>query len=334
MKKETLTTISERTGFSITTISRVLSGNAVKYRISPKTAELIIADAKKCDYTPSVLAQSLRTKRTNMVGLLLPSVSNPFFADMARVVITELDKQGYMTIVVDTMESEARMSDNAKSLIQRNVDGIIVVPCGDNPIALERIGNVVPVVLVDRIYADTALPYVTTNNYKGSFDAANLLISKGYRRIVCIQGELSSTPNKYRVSGYERAMREAELEDNIMVVGNEFSAQNGYLETKLLLNMAERPQAILALSNTIVLGALKAIREVDLSIPKDIALLSFDDNAYMDYLTPPITRVGQPVEDMAKLSVKILLDCIKNSGKRTTVSQLELSPTILLGGSI
>lgn len=333
MKKETLSSISRRTGFSITTVSRVLSGNALKYRISPKTAAVVLAEAKRCEYVPSALAQSLRTKKSKMIGLLLPSVSNPFFADMASVIIAELDKFGYMTIVVDTMESEVRMVDNARALIHRNVDGIIAVPCGDSPVALERIEKDVPVVLVDRYYPNTRLSYVTTNNFKGSFDACKLLISKGYKRIVCIQGELWSTPNKERVSGYMSAMRESGLEEEAMVVGNEFSSQNGYLETKLLMSIPSRPEAIFALSNTIALGALKAVREVGMRVPKDVALLSFDDNAYMDYMTPSITRVSQPVDDMAKLSVKILLDSIKNPDRKKS-SQLALSATILQGESI
>lgn len=333
MKKETLSSISARTGFSITTVSRVLSGNALKYRISPKTAAVVLAEAKRCEYVPSALAQSLRTKKSKTIGLLLPSVSNPFFADMASVIIAELDKLGYMTIVVDTMESEVRMVDNARALIHRNVDGIIAVPCGDSPVALERIEKDVPVVLVDRYYPNTRLSYVTTNNFKGSFDACKLLISKGYKRIVCIQGELWSTPNKERVSGYMSAMRESGLEEEAMVVGNEFSSQNGYLETKLLMSIPSKPDAIFALSNTIALGALKAVREVGMRVPKDVALLSFDDNAYMDYMTPSITRVSQPVDDMAKLSVKILLDSIKNPDRKKS-SQLALSATILQGESI
>jgi len=317
----------------MTTISRVLSGNAVKYRICKKTADLIIAEARRCNYIPSALAQSLRTKKSKTIGLLLPSVSNPYFADMAHVIIAELDKSGYMTIVVDTMENETKMVDMAGMLAQRNVDGIIAVPCGDSPVALERIDHDIPVVLIDRYYPDTTLSFVTTNNYKGSYDATSLLISRGYHDIVCIQGEQSSTPNADRVKGFQEAMNDAGHGECATVVGNEFSSQNGYLETKLLLSRGERPRAIFTLSNTILLGSIKAIREVGLTIPDDIAVMSFDDNVYMDYMTPPITRVGQPVEDMASLATKILLDRIGNSQKKMT-SQLRLLPTVLMGESI
>lgn len=108
MKKETLSSIAERTGFSVTTVSRVLCGNAAKYRICKATEEIIVKEARRCAYTPVTLAQKFRTKHTKTIGLLVPSVSNPYFADLASGIITELDRNGYLTIVMDTMESETK----------------------------------------------------------------------------------------------------------------------------------------------------------------------------------------------------------------------------------
>lgn len=329
--KETLSTMAERLGYSATTISRVLSGKAEKYRISPDTVNAVLREARRCNYSPSVAAQSLRTRRSNTIGLLLPSVANPYFADMASVIITELNSAGYTTIVVDTMESEQRLSESARSLISRQVDGILAVPCGEKGMDLEMLSAQIPVVLIDRYYEDTSLPYVTTNNYQGGLDATRHLLSRGHTRISCIQGVQSSMPNKERVRGYVKAMEDEGLAQDIDIIGNEFSVQNGYLETKLLMSRAQRPTAIFALSNTIMLGALKAIREAGLRIPEDIALISFDNNLYMDYMTPSITRISQPVEDMAKLAVKILLDKIK--GASNCGSQLRLSPIMVAGES-
>lgn len=329
--KETLSTMAERLGYSATTISRVLSGKAEKYRISPDTVNAVLREARRCNYSPSVAAQSLRTRRSNTIGLLLPSVANPYFADMASVIITELNSAGYTTIVVDTMESEQRLSESARSLISRQVDGILAVPCGEKGMDLEMLSAQIPVVLIDRYYEDTSLPYVTTNNYQGGLDATRHLLSRGHTRISCIQGVQSSMPNKERVRGYVKAMEDEGLAQDIDIIGNEFSVQNGYLETKLLMSRDQRPTAIFALSNTIMLGALKAIREAGLRIPEDVALISFDNNLYMDYMTPSITRISQPVEDMAKLAVKILLDKIK--GASNCGSQLRLSPIMVAGES-
>ena len=128
------------------------------------------------------------------------------------------------------------------------------------------------------------------------------------------------------------ALKRHGLEDRAIIVGDDFSIQNGYLETKILLGGTPRPTAIFALSNTIGLGAIKAIREAGLNIPDDISVVSFDNNIHMDFLTPPITRVGQPVEEMAKLATKLLFECIESDKRIST--HLELSPELISRSSV
>ena len=331
--KETLSSIAERTGYSITTVSRALSGQAEKYRISERARKEIAEEARRCNYSPNIIARNLRTNRTNTIGLILPSVANPYFADLSSVIISEAHRNGYTTIVTDSMESEYNQKANIAMLISRRVDGIIAAPCGDNPALLEEINKTnIPVILVDRPFKDSHLPHVTTNNYAGGFDATNYLIRNGHKRIACIQGVKTSVPNRKRVAGYMDALKRVGLEENAVVVGNEFSLQNGYLETKLLLNSKSAPTAIFTLSNTIGLGAIKAIREAGLRIPEDISLVVFDNNIYMDYLIPPITRVSQPVEEMAKLSVKLLFESIESDKRLST--QIELAPELIARDSV
>ena len=331
--KESLSTIAKRTGVSITTVSRVLSGNAGKYRISKATEARIRAEAERCNYAPSLLAQSLRKRQTKTIGLLTPSLANPYFAEMSSVIISEVHRRGFTTLVIDTMEDEGNYIDGFNQMLSRQVDGILAVPCGQDSTIVERVNqDYVPVILVDRYYEGSPLPYVSTNNYKGGYDATTLLLESGHRRIACIQGVRSSAPNNERVRGYKDALESAGLQEEALIAGNEFSIQNGYLETKLLLSRPERPSAVFALSNNITLGVLKALKEASLHIPEDISLISFDNYAYMDYMEPPITRVSQPVEDMAMLATKLLFDRI--DGISSGASQLRLSPTIIQGESV
>lgn len=335
MKKITLRAIADRCGCSVTTVSRVLNGNAEKFRISPKTADAVMAEITRTGYVPSFTAQTLRKKKSGMIGLLLPSIANPYFADMASHLISELHISGYSAIIFDTMENAARLDSGARELLLRRVEGIIAVPCGNNSSTLELVSREIPVVLVDRFYEHSSLSYVTTNNFKGGYDGTKSLIQAGHRHIACIQGARDSMPNRERVQGCLKAMEEAGLADCLTVTGNDFSVQNGYLSSKLLLLGTQPPTAIFALSNTILLGALKAIRESDLRVPEDISLISFDDNMYMDYLTPAITRIEQPVENMAKLSVKILCDMLDSSHEAdSSSSQIRLLPHIINGQSI
>lgn len=331
MKKETLSTIAQRTGFSIATVSRVLNGTAEKYRISLATCKIVQEEAIRCHYLPSPGTQNLHPVRSHMIGLLMPTVSNAYFADMAGAVIDELNEKGYNTIVMATTENDKNMISSIKSLISRQVEGIIVVPCGDDPKDLELLSKQIPIVTMDRYFENSSLPYITTNNYQGGLTGARKLIAQGYKSIACIQGN-NSMPSKERVRGFLKAVEDEGLSETCHVAGNNFSIQNGYLETKLLLHTAERPDAIFAMSNTILLGVLKAVKESGLRIPDDIAVLSFDDNIYMDYITPSIARLSQPVRDMGTLAVKILIDRIE--GASTINSQILLSPTFISGESI
>lgn len=294
--KETLVTISKRTGFAISTVSRVLNGQAEKYRISRKTVELILAEARRCDYTPSLLAKGLRMKRTNTLGLLIPQVSNPYFADIASAIIREARSHGYTVMVVDTMENEENEQEG------------------------------------DRSFERTSLPYVCTDNYRGGVEATRILLQSGHRRIACIQGVPHSMPNRRRVQGYLDALRQAGLQEEAIITGDAFSLENGYRQTKLAVDGPDRPTAIFALSNTILLGAVKAIRESGLRIPEDISVVSFDDNPYLDFLVPAITRIGQPVEEIGKTAVRLLLESIREEVRCRT--QLQLPPERIVRDSV
>ena len=260
MKKETLVSIAERSGCSISTVSRVLSGNAAKYRISQRTVARVTEEVKRCNYTPSLLAK----------------------------------------------EDERNEQDGLSALLARRVDGIIAAPCGNDAALFASVQEGgMPLVLIDRYLPDAGmLSYVTTDNYRGAVMAAEYLLENGHRRIACIQGTPHSMPVRDRVRGFGDTLRAHGLGDRIVVTGEDFSVQNGYLETKLALAQAERPTAIFALSNLILLGVVKAVHESGLRIPDDISVVSFDDNMLFNYLDPAITCIGQPTDEIGTLAVK------------------------------
>lgn len=325
--------ISDNLGISLTVVSRVINGKGDEFRISAGTQQKIIEEAQRLGYDLSGIGQAMRKRNSRTLALVLPSVANAYFADMASSVIKEGQKNGYTTILLNCEESENRQKEILKNLLARKgIDGIIIAPCGKNACFLEQIDKkFVPVVLIDRYYEDCKLPYVTSNNFKGALDGTNLLIKSGHRKIVCIQGETDSVPNRKRVSGFHKAMDAAGYEAR--VVGNAFSMENGYTETKLLLQSKERPTAIFGLSNTICLGAIRAIKEASLRIPEDISVLCFDDNFYLDHLTPQITRVGQQTDEMGRLAVKVMMEKINDCGD-TLSPQLELSTYLTIKDSV
>ena len=333
MQKATLISISEQTGFSISTVSRVLSGQAKKYRISEQTVNIIKSEAKRSNYTPSLLAKGLRTKCTNTIGLIIPSIENPYFANIASVIIQEAKCHGIKVFVFDTFENEINEREGVLSMVSQNVDGIVVVPCGQDPAQLERINADTPVVLIDRCFAETKIPFVCTDNYLGGLIGTRHLLDKGHRRIACIQGTPHSVTVKERVRGYLDALRERGLEEEAMISGVNFSIQNGYLETKLILTDMAPPTAIFALSNTILLGAVKALREASIRVPDQMSVMCFDNNTYLEFLDPAITCISQPIEEIGTLAVKILMNRI--SGKmQMPDAKILLPPRLLVRYSV
>ncbi len=313
--KPNIVDIAEITGFSITTVSRVLNGKGEKYRISKATREKIKSVAEELEYVPNEFARNLRIGKSKTIALIVPSLKNPFFAEIASVVNTEVRKYGYITLIGDSDDQVENEKTELSHLSSRSLDGMIVVPCGekwDHLVKVHESG--LPLICIDRYFEDTSLSYVSSDNYEGAYSATKYLIDQGHTDIACIQGVRHSMPNIQRVKGFTDAMKGAGM-DTYTVTGDAFSEQNGYLETKLLLSRGKRPSAIFAFSNMIAMGCLKALKEENVRIPEAISLITFDDNPYMNYIDPPLTCISQPVEDICKIAVKILFSHILDDDK-------------------
>lgn len=332
MKKETLIDIAKITGYSKSTISRVLNGKSEQYRISETAKNNILQVVKELNYKPNITAQSLRNNITHTIGLVLPHIDNPFFANIASIVISEAQKYNYTVMLIDTLEDPVQEERAIESLRARNIDGIILVPSGNNPEKLEDFSNHIPLILIDRYFEGHDLPYVSTDNYVGAYQATKLLLESGHRRILCIQGPEISITSHERVRGCKNAVNELGDPNLLAIRGNDFSIQNGYIETKLAATQEVRPTAIFALSSTILLGTIKALNEHNIHVPEDISLISFDDNLYLDYLNPPITRVAQPLTNIGVIAVKMLMHKIVEKTDLNT--EILLQPTIIKRESI
>lgn len=331
---ETIHTIAARCGVSTSTVSRVLSGQSEKCRISAATTQKVLDEARRCNFVPNSIAQSLSTRRSMTIGLLLPTINNPYFSQMAHVAVGELRRSGYTTILMDTTEDPATFNAAMQTLVSRQVDGIIAAPCGQDYGLVETIvASGTPVVLIDRFFRGSELSYVTTDNYKGAVDAVRYLIAHGHRNIACINGVENATPVEERRRGYVDAMKEAGQEKYISICGNDSTIENGYLEAKLLLGRKHRPSAVFTLGNTIAIGALQAFKEEGVKIPDEMSIISFDNNEFLDILDPVLTRVSQPVDDMTLLAVKLLLGNMKQK-QVDEPSHIMLPPSIIEGGSV
>lgn len=335
MKKDTLLSISEKTGYSISTVSRVLSGKGRQYRIGQKTIDMITEVARSCNYTPNMIAQSLRTNKTNTVGLTVPNIDNPFFSTLAAVIINQFKSRGYNILLTDTMENEKNEYEALNSYVSRSVDGIIAVPVSATPDHLEEIAKGIPVVLIDRYFEDTSLPYVCTDNYAGGYMATEYLINRGYRKLHAVQGVETSMPNKERMRGFMQAIYDHRAEGvRGNISGDAFSVENGYREAMDVLGREDAPEAIFAFSTTILLGVIKAVKEHGLRIPDDVALISFDNNRFLDFFDPAITRIEQPVNTIGKLATDSIIKMVEGGeDPEFSSSQILIRPSLIEGHS-
>ena len=309
--KVNLFSISEKTGYSVSTVSRVLSGKAGKYRISQAAVDLITAEARRSHYQPNLVAQALRTQKSRTIGLMVPGIDNPFFSTLASGINSLLAARGYHTLLADSREDEAEEEAALDMFRRRSVDGIIAVPVASSPQLHEEISKSVPLVLIDRYFESTVLPYVCTDNYAGAVMATQYLLGKGYKRILAVQGVQASMPNQERVRGFKDALKGHSVVSR--VVGDAFSVENGYRQImEVFREGGEHFDAVFAFSTTILLGVIDALRTLGLHIAGDVGVISFDNNSFLDFLDPAITRVEQPLREAGEIAVKTLFALIES----------------------
>lgn len=327
MKKNilpTLESIAKELDISISTVSRVLNGKSKKNRISKETTESILKTAKKHNYQPNQVARSLRLNRSHTIGLIIPDISNPFFAKISRYIEKSARDNGYSVIVTDSDDNTEIEKSSLHFLTSRKIDGLIISPVGKESEHLIKASNKnIPIVLIDRYFRDLKLPFVGSDNFKGSFEATNYLIQNGHTRIAFIQGIKNTTVNQDRVNGFIEAFQTNNIPlDSSFIVGDNFGEQNGYVETRILINLENRPTVLFAASNLISLGALKALYEENLNVPDDISIISFDDQSYSDYLATPMTTVAQQSQEIGSIAFNLLMEKMESANTRESTKIL------------
>jgi len=331
----TLQGIADQSGLSVTTISRVLSGQASRYRISKETEVTVRKLAKDSSFVPNQLARGLRLKKTLTIGLVIPDISNPCYAGIAHQVLVGIRKYGYSVILCDSQDDTGLEVQSLALLQSRGVEGVVLCPTGRSSQHLAPfVGGRLPIVLVDRFFPDLPLPYVSSDNVAGARQATELLITSGHRRIACLQGLRGTSPSEFRVRGYKEALAHHHLPiENNLIVGDSFTEQSGYIETKLLLRTEPGVKAILVLSHLNGLGAIRALTEEKRRIPDDVSIISFDDTPYFSYLATPLTAVAQANSEMGEVAVKLLFDQIQ-SPHRQTKGGILLPTTLVMRESV
>jgi LacI family transcriptional regulator len=322
MANSSLKDIAAALSVSESTVSRVLNGVGDQYRIGKSTQQKILTQASVLRYQPNLIARSLRLNRSNTVGLVIPDISNPFFAKIAHSIEQEARDQGYFILLSVSQEDTDQEKKAIRQLMARQIDGLIVSPVGQEQSHLLNVpDNALPMVLIDRCFKGQSQPFVVSDNFHGGFLAADHLIQYGHRKIACIQGLRHTSPTQDRLAGLMAAHQKHQLSfNNSLLLGDSFGMENGYESMKQLLSLPahERPTAVFAMSNLISLGVLEALHEQGLTIPEDMSVVAFDEHPYSRFLASPMTTVEQDYHQMGIWAVRNLLGQIRQEGKKET----------------
>ena len=337
MEHLTIRDIARMTDVSSATVSRVVNGSGlVKEETRVKIQRVISENA----YVPNPMARGLSRGRPDTVTVVLPDISNPFFSEVVKGISAIADENHLKIILYDTDETLQRESAFLNGITPVHTRGIIIAPVSDSDDSdSSQLGLVsdrsVPVVLVDRDVKGSNFDGVFIDNIKGARDAVDALLAAGHTDIAIIAGPEGSKPGRERLIGYRNAIEGAGREvDESLICHGDFRLESGYQLTKDILSAARIPTAIFSCNNLMTLGVIKALRENQVSVPEDIALIGFDSIEMLDILGSPISHVARPTYEMGRIAMQLMLDQLEPSIQDDhKVQRVTLTPELVLQGS-
>lgn len=323
----TLTDVARLAGVSTMTVSRVINDSGYA---SPEARARVNRAISELGYMPNVLARQLRSKRTKTIALVVTDIANPFFTTIARGVEDAARAQGYAVMFCNTDESEAQEIEYVRVLIQRQVDGVLLVPATDSSASLQLLHkHGLPVVVLDRRIHSGGVDEVRTDSEAGAHVAVRHLLDLGHRRIAVLTGPEAVSTAADRVAGYRRAMAEEGLEpDGELVIFGGYNETSGYEMTRRILDVRPQPTALFAANNFIAFGAIRALREAGMSTPEDMSIAVFDDLPPGWVFDPFLTVVSQPAYEIGKQAAELMLERL--AGKAPAESRTIVLPSELI----
>ena len=326
----TLADVARIAGVGKATVSRVINGGK---KVSPETLKRISKVMRELDYRPSQAARSLKGNGTKVIGLILPSIADPFFADCAEAAQEVARLRGYLMIVAATNYDARTEVQQVESLIRHRVEGILLAPMDAKSKSLASLidGLAIPVITLNHPLLKANVPGVLCQNRSGARKATEHLLGHGCRRIVCLGGDSRLYTIRERQKGYRDAIRSAGFEALIERDANTYAEVES--SVRALCFPTKRIDAIFAVRNLITIFAFQAMQSLGLTIPDDLALIGFDDFTLASTVRPSVTVIRQPVKQIGSYAATLLFEELQNSdGQNVAVPRL-LETTLVLRSS-
>lgn len=327
----TMKDVARLAGVSTSTVSHVINDNRF---VSDKVREKVLSAIRELNYAPSALARSLKMKQTHTIGMLVTTSSNPFYAEVVRGVENSCYERGYSLVLCNTAGDEERMNRSLETLLQKRVDGLLIM-CTESHLPsadiLSRYPSI-PTVMMDWAPFEGRGDIIQDNALMGGEMATQHLIDCGYTRIACIAGPMDKTPSRMRLEGYCHAMARQGLP--VLpgyIVHGDFEFPGGLNAMNQLLSLDPLPQAVFASNDAMAVGVYHALYQANLRIPQDMAVVGYDDIELARYLTPPLTTIHQPKDELGKLAIDTLIQRMIEPDGRQQI--LVLTPELVARGS-
>lgn len=307
--RATIYDVAKKAGVSISTVSKVVNNTG---RISEKTREKVTGVMRKLEYQPSSVAAALTGKKTYTIGVLVPDISNPFFAEVSRALENSARETGYAIILCSTDYQKEREQGYLDLLLKKQVDGIIVATEPKNWELIEKLQNQnIPLLAFSIDHPAFASSVVTTDDVRGGYLAGRYLLNKGHKNFAIIT-ELERPSGRLRLDGFKQALESEGIELNSKFVINSMSKIEEAKEAaQKVLSLKPRPTAVFATTDLIAAIFMNEARKEKVTIPNEISVIGFDNTVHADIAHPSLTTIAQPIPDLARHAIDQLLESIK-----------------------
>ena len=295
--------VAKLAGVSPATVSRVINGTA---KVSAEKRARVLEAISATDFVPNEVARSLYRKSAKLIGLIIPSITNPYFTQVASIIESIASHNGYRVFLCDAGDDVEKEQAAIQTLVSMNADGIIIASTNE-AIAPYLDMCQIPVVAIDSMFATSKVEaYVCCDYYQGGRMAMEHLIDCGCKRVVCIKGPQRIFSAKARYEGYRDVCRERGIEERTVICDYDFHA--GLSMTEELLRLYPDVDGIIACNDVVALSTYKILHRKSISVPEQVQLIGFDDIAWSSLFTPALTTVSQPIEQMAERAMELIID--------------------------
>jgi LacI family transcriptional regulator, purine nucleotide synthesis repressor len=323
--KPTIYDVAEQAGVSIATVSKVVNNTG---RISEKTKKRVTEIMQELDYQPNSIAAALTGKKTYTIGVLVPDIANPFFAEVARALENKARETGYAIILCSTDYQMERENDYLEILINKQVDGIIIATEPKDLNIFKKLENRnIPFLMFSIDHLSIASHIVTTDDIRGGYLACQYLLEKGHRNIAIIT-ELDRASGRLRLEGFKQSLLDnGIILDNNMVINAKSKIEEAKTAAEQILIMEQKPTAVFASTDLIAAVFINEARKANVSIPNNISIIGYDNTIHAEITDPGLTTIAQPISDLARYAIDQLLQSIDhpNMARR----RIMLAPTLI-----